>query len=646
MKKVLLPFTLFLVAPGLLLGHAVSVNGIVVDKHHQPQPGVKIVIMSAADDLFAIDTMIWTNEQGFFSLEFAVPNHIAEGTLMFSLDGCDEAKRIKYNPQRLQHTLVLKECPANTACVVTISSVELDDGIFLLTASAKGEEPVSYSWSTGEKTTSIKVKGEGVFWVAASLSNGCTARDIIHLRDSVKCATKIKLHPSVSVQGTYSLIARSKGRSPFVYLWSTGDTTQELEDPLPGEYCVTVVDADGCSSKDCFILELPTCETKVQPVSLGTNADATVMHLVARVEGHAPFNFEWSTGDTTKLIRIGKAGEYCVTVTDALGCNTSDCIVLDPSKLCKTQIVLLPATTGVNSALTLVARTHGRGPFAYRWDNGDSTKSTVVHDLAQYCVEVVDANGCVSNDCIDLSAITDQCDVVIKRSGAGLVAQPRGFPPFHFVWNTGDTTRIIQADSAIEYCVKMTNGFGCTASACIVLNADADVCRLKIQKQVLLGQKGYQLTARSNYNDHSFIWSTGDSSQTIVVTEDGEYCVKSTGSVCTLEECIEVDLSQAIPFRDLSVDQSGQRNPSGKVAKLVASPNPVTGEMRLTGEFGQESEVIIRDMTGRPVLIRKVTDEEGTQDIYLNLESLSSGLYVIQLIGNNLSEQIKIMKSQ
>lgn len=229
------------------------------------------------------------------------------------------------------------------------------------------------------------------------------------------------------------------------------------------------------------------------------------------------------------------------------------------------------------------------------------------------------------------------------------------FPLDTIIWTNGQgffslefaVPNHITTDSAVEYCVKMANGFGCTASACIVLNARADVCQLKIEKHVLPGQKGYELTARSNFQrDHSFIWSTGDSSQTIVVTEDGEYCVKSTGSVCTLEKCIEVDFSQAVSFRDLSVDESDKRNSAGQIAKLVASPNAVTGEMRLSGESGEASEVIIRDLTGRPVLIRKVTDQEGNQDIYLNLKSLSSGLYVIQLIGNNLSEQIKIMKSQ
>ncbi|MCP4929527.1 MAG: hypothetical protein GY918_10790, partial [Gammaproteobacteria bacterium] len=45
------------------------------------------------------------------------------------------------------------------------------------------------------------------------------------------------------------------GQSPFTYLWSNGETTQDLTNACAGEYTVTVTDANGCSSATSITVE-------------------------------------------------------------------------------------------------------------------------------------------------------------------------------------------------------------------------------------------------------------------------------------------------------------------------------------------------------------------------------------------------------
>ena len=40
----------------------------------------------------------------------------------------------------------------------------------------------------------------------------------------------------------------SNGTSPYSYSWSTGQTTTSITNLLPGQYSVTVVDANGCAA--------------------------------------------------------------------------------------------------------------------------------------------------------------------------------------------------------------------------------------------------------------------------------------------------------------------------------------------------------------------------------------------------------------
>ncbi|MBK8503923.1 MAG: T9SS type A sorting domain-containing protein, partial [Saprospiraceae bacterium] len=642
--------------PAMMMAYPISVKGIVYYGHNQGVPGALVVVKSGSNEKFQVDTTLISDDQGFFSFLAKVPDDVARGTLIFTVGDCNHAnaQRIVYHADHLNFTLKLKDCHSNNdRCNVRIRSEKIDNQTLKLSAYAKGSAPFSYEWSTGETTSSITVVKPGQYYVVVSAADSCQAKDVFYFHPDRNCVTEIHGLPAVTASSITKLVARSKGAEPFTYLWSTGETNSEISVLEPGEYCVTVVDANGCESRDCKTIKEPSCETEIHAVKISPNLDASHVHLVARSQGQPPFQYFWNTGDTTKMIRVSTKGEFCVRVVDALGCESKDCILLDPSTDCKTEIAVLPDLSANTIGIHLSARTHGRPPFSYKWSTGDTTINIQVDKLLEYCVEVLDSNGCLSTDCIDLAPIGESCSVTIHRSDHGtLIAKPRGFPAFKILWSTGDTTRFIRADSAGDYCVTVINTFGCEAQACISVGPDSNPCRVEIQRKPTSTEATIELVAQIHSDaNFKFRWSSGDTTRSIIVSEDGEYCVEVYNGVCRAKDCIKVKIGQSISFKESATNEEHiyQLVSKKQSLNLQAFPNPVVQEVRLQWQNNHDLSdlmVLVSDIFGKPLIMRRLSRHANTNDIALDLSNLEAGIYIMQLIGEHTNEQIKIIKNQ
>jgi hypothetical protein len=117
------------------------------------------------------------------------------------------------------------------------------------------------------------------------------------------------------------------GTGPFLYEWSTGGTQDRIDVGAAGTYSVIVTDAKGCQGEASGQLSLYSeLSVNVDDIEVCEDAEGT---MVARIQGGtAPYECSWSTGETTPSITHGNVGEYCVTVTDANGCEARACGML------------------------------------------------------------------------------------------------------------------------------------------------------------------------------------------------------------------------------------------------------------------------------------------------------------------------------
>lgn len=107
----------------------------------------------------------------------------------------------------------------------------------------------------------------------------------------------------------------------YTFIWSNGDTTQEISGLAAGTYTVTITDGDGCPYFDTLMVVEPTA-LMVSATSVSDTAGTGLgSAMVTASGGTPPYAYTWngmaggadSTGLTT--------GIYSVVITDANGCT-------------------------------------------------------------------------------------------------------------------------------------------------------------------------------------------------------------------------------------------------------------------------------------------------------------------------------------
>ncbi|MEL6133072.1 MAG: T9SS type A sorting domain-containing protein, partial [Bacteroidota bacterium] len=276
-----------------------------------------------------------------------------------------------------------------------------------------GIAPYSYQWdaAAGNQTTDTAVGlAAGIYQVTITDATGNTYIDSVTLTDptpvtasqtvsdfngfNIRCAGETNGAIDLTVNG---------GTTPYNYIWSNGDTTEDLTNIGAGTYSVDVSDANGCV--------LPTItEVLTAPSPIVVDDAAIVEPLCTDDEtgsisltisgGIGSYTYAWSDtsfGDNPMVMNLG-AGAYEVTVTDSNGCTLDTLLTVN-----EPEPIVANTTTSEDSAF--VTATGGTAPYTYQWDaNAGSVTTDTAIGLSdgQYQVIVTDANGCTDTAFVDV----------------------------------------------------------------------------------------------------------------------------------------------------------------------------------------------------------------------------------------------------
>ncbi len=201
--------------------------------------------------------------------------------------------------------------------------------------------------------------------------------------------------------GTISSLVTG-GSTPYTYTWDNGSTSANASNLLAGNYCLTVTDANGCSSNDCDVISEPTALTlslTTTDVNCNGVCDGTATSIVGG--GTPPYTYNWSglAGNTSATATAICDGTYDLIVTDSEGCMIDDLdwVIAEPIALTVVVTTVDETCFGVcDGSITIVSNTGVSFSI-----NGGSTFSanTIYPDLCSgiYNVIVEDPNGCRVN---------------------------------------------------------------------------------------------------------------------------------------------------------------------------------------------------------------------------------------------------------
>ncbi|MEZ4721402.1 MAG: T9SS type A sorting domain-containing protein [Flavobacteriales bacterium] len=127
----------------------------------------------------------------------------------------------------------------------------------------------------------------------------------------------ISASTSTSNDGSIT-VSVSGGTPDYDYTWSNGDTTLSIDSVMAGTYTITVVDANGCSSSEEFVvdtLDLLKLSFVTGDVTCQSTDNGSVSLTISG--GVLPYSILWNTGDTIEDLTGLASGTYTVTVSDS-----------------------------------------------------------------------------------------------------------------------------------------------------------------------------------------------------------------------------------------------------------------------------------------------------------------------------------------
>ncbi|MES2555864.1 MAG: T9SS type A sorting domain-containing protein [Bacteroidota bacterium] len=275
--------------------------------------------------------------------------------------------------------------------------------------------PATYTWNTGETTSSLTVAPTTTtsYSCIASLGGGaCFVEDTITVTVNALPVSNISSVIGICAGDTALFDAGNIGST---YAWSTGDTTQTLNIPSNmGAVSLMVTDSNGCVLQDTStIIEnaLPTLSVTADTICAGETGTLTATS--------SDTLFTWSPGSFSGAVVNDSPAvttTYTVTVQNFAACTTTvtTTLVVNVSEVANTNgDVICAGETG-----TLTA-TSGTGQFV--WEPGSLSGSVVSDSPAittDYTLTVTDSNGCVS---MDTATIVVNDLPVVSMTSVGMV---------------------------------------------------------------------------------------------------------------------------------------------------------------------------------------------------------------------------------
>ncbi|NJO89165.1 MAG: T9SS type A sorting domain-containing protein [Chloroflexia bacterium] len=285
-----------------------------------------------------------------------------------------------------------------------------------------------------------------------------------------------------------------------------------------------------------------------------------------------------------------------------------------------------------------------------------------------------------------------------NADGTATITLRGGFEPYTYEWSDGQTTQTAINLLAGAYDVYVTDALGANVSAQVVVGESAPMTLTMAENPTVY--VGYPDAATAELSateitggtpDYSYEWSTGETSENIVVepfettvytltVTDANNCSVSGDVVVNVEDitcgrrgipkvtiCYK-DKSFCLPVQVASIfieygAQLGACNYRGKKAGVAQSaesvteveeafvigteayPNPFTNEIKLTviSAISADIELLIYSVKGELVHSESRSVIEGESKLDLELGNLIPGTYILKTVGLE-SEQIRIVK--
>lgn len=389
------------------------------------------------------------------------------------------------------------------------SSTQQCDGTANVVASG-GVAPYTYQWSNGTTSSSASNLCAGTYSVTITDANGCQAVESVTISAPTQIALSITSSDATCSSGTNgsATVNATGGTAPYTYMWSNGATTSNINNLIPGNYSVTVTDANGCQEIASVEISRPVCCNVTAGGTIGNPQSncgpfdpSTISSVQPASGGLGTLEYVWlysysnvpNTVGNPHWIEIPNSNNatydpgLVTQTTYFMRCaRRSGCTFwAGESNVIEIKVNPIPGVVigttnnvscyGLNDGSATASASAGTAPYSYTWSNGATTATASGLAAGTYTVVVTDANGCAAQTTatitqpadLQLSATSNNATCATGTDGSATVSVTGGTTPYSYSWSNGATTSTVSSLSPGTYVVTVTDANGCQATTSV-----------------------------------------------------------------------------------------------------------------------------------------------------------------------------------
>lgn len=543
----------------------------------------------------------------------------------------------------LQSVNVFLQSPllANFFETASISCYGKADGELRVAGGGGTPGPYTYQWTT----SSTPVSGDtysglttGTYEVQVSDSKGCNKKftqfidqpDSLYITHTVSGYHGFEISCAGASNGSIDATVHG-GSFPYAYVWSDGETQEDLSGLSPGGYTLAVTDKHGCVKVVNPISITEPAVTKLsfasqKNVSCNGGNDGMVTVSGAGGSGSYEYSLDSATWQSSPVFTLLTSGKYRVRLRDNNGCNDGlFSTITQPATLTLDLDSKTETSCGKSNGTANVLAGGGVTAYTYSWYNGATflQNGASIGNLpsGNYTASVQDANSCLKTLTV---LINDSDGPVISVDGADIktttcnesadgsvaISLAGGLTPYVIAWPGGENTTTVENLKGGDYTVSVRDQTGCQAFRTITIPSPPPILFTEVLQAPTChgGTDGsIKINASGGNGAFTYTWSDGATGNARTTLEGGDYKV-------TMRDVKNCHLDHTVTLQDppsLTMDLGPDRTICvGQKVNLIATAG-TTFKWSSDNGFTSTSKQVVVSLPGTYRL--DVTDAKGCQ---------------------------------
>ncbi|MBI2269899.1 MAG: gliding motility-associated C-terminal domain-containing protein [Bacteroidetes bacterium] len=439
-----------------------------------------------------------------------------------------------------------------------------------------GVTPYTYSWNNGGTTQAITGLSPATYTLTVTDKNNCTVVQATSVTEppDITVGTSFA-DPVCGVPNGSAAVTAAGGTGNLTYSWSGsgGATGQAINGLSAGSYTVTVTDASGCAKTSVVsVVDHPApLISNMAGTNLVCNNDNSGSATVAASGANGTLTYSWSNGVSGATVITGlPAGNYTVTVTDALGCSIVSIVGLtEPTILSNPTFMSTDDPCGQNIGSSIASASGGTGALTYSWSTGAAGVTAANLSAAIYTLTVTDQNGCAQTGIVSISTIAGPVVAVVTngaiscngQTGTVIANVSGGVAPYLYSWSSGLTGAtssgaiLSGSVTAGTYTITVTDVNNCLSSGSLTLTEPSSLSLSVVTTNASCGISNGSAAASVNGGTglYTYSWSSGSAGMTSSNLSAGIYTLTlSDGNGCTRTQSVSVSNTSAPVINSIS----------------------------------------------------------------------------------------------